>query len=315
MQAIQSLIGSTSPNTKSDGLSLNDIRRAVWNGCLTAEQRQHYIDHYMCEEEKEIGKPFFEMNTEEQQRYDALMYNNSVGGLSGYNCKLCKNRGDFKEYRDGYETYVKCECMLIRRVVKAMEKSGLGDLLAEYTFKNYKCESEWQKAIYNKAQAFVSDKNNRWFVMLGESGSGKSMICTAISRELLKQRLNLVFMAWVDDSSELKQSITDGEKYSARIREFKNADVLYIDDLFKTESGTDPTAADIRLAYEILNYRYNKARMDKSKRWATIISSEKSINELLKYDKAIAGRIVEMSSPEYLTVVSGIEKNYRLRNL
>lgn len=316
MQEITNLAGSILGNSKSDGLSIGDIYRAFLAGSLTEEQRQYYIENHMCEEEREIGKPFFEMTPDEQRRFDALVENNKEGILSGYDCKKCKNKGYRVEYQNGYETHIDCDCLVIRKVLKAMSKSGLGDLLAEYTFKNYQVESEWQKIIYNKAQKFVDERNNRWFAVLGESGCGKSMICTAISRELLKKRLNLVFMDWVSDSGELKRAIgNDSEKYQARIKELKNADVLYIDDLFKTESGIDPTPADIRLAYEILNFRYNKARMDKAKRWVTIISSEKTIEELLKYDKAIAGRIVELSSPEYLTEVSGIDKNYRLRKL
>lgn len=316
MQAIANLTGSIFHNSASDGLSIQDIYRAYLAGSLTDEQRQYYLDNYMCEEERAIGKPFFEMSATEQRQFDALVENNKAGTLSGYDCKKCKNKGYRVEYQNGYETHIDCDCLVIRKVLKAMSKSGLGDLLAEYTFKNYKIESDWQKNIYEKAKRFVDDTNNRWYVVLGESGCGKSMICTAISRELLKKRLNLVFMDWVSDSGELKQAIgNDSEKYQARIKELKNAQVLYIDDLFKTESGIDPTAADIRLAYEILNYRYNKARMDKENRWVTIISSEKTIAELLKYDKAIAGRIVELSSPEYITEVSGIEKNYRLRKL
>lgn len=301
--------------SNSDGFSLRDIYRKSMLGKLTEEDREYYITHYMTDEEKEIGKPLFDMNAQERLEYNAICENNKVGRLTGYHCPICKNKGEIWGVANGSEFVKECECMNTRRVIKAMERSGLGELLSLYKFENYKCENDWQTSIFNKAQAFVKDTNNKWFVMLGESGSGKSLICTAIARELLKQRLNLVFMAWLDDSTELKQFITDGEKYGEKIREYKEADVLYIDDFFKSENNTKPSAADIKLANEILNYRYNKARMDKSKRWVTLISSERTVQQLLEYDKAIAGRLIEMSSPEYLTQVVGVEKNYRLRNI
>lgn len=317
MQEITKVIGAiNSQNSMSNnGLSLREIYRDSMLGRLTEEQREYYIANYMTEEEKEIGKPLFDMDKDEQLLYSVKSQNNKVGTLTGYDCPKCKNKGEIWGVSNGYEYVGECECMIIRRVIKAMERSGLGDLLSLYKFENYKCENEWQTAIFNKAKTFVDDTNNKWFVMLGESGAGKSMICTAIARELLKQRLNLVFMAWLDDSTELKQLITDGERYGEKIKEYKEADILYIDDFFKSENNTKPSAADIKLANEILNYRYNKARMDKSKRWITLISSERTIQQLMEYDKAIAGRIVEMSSPEYLTQVIGEEKNYRLKNI
>ena len=45
----------------------------------------------------------------------------------------------------------------------------------------------------------------------------------------------------------------------------------------------------------------------------TLLSSERLISQLIEYDSAIAGRLVEMSEG-YLTEVRGSEKNYRLRN-
>ena len=157
----------------------------------------------------------------------------------------------------------------------------------------------------------TSDKN--WFCMLGMSGSGKSHICTAISRELLQQGMELKYMMWLDDSTALKQCITDGERYGNLISEYKNVQVLYIDDFFKNDNETKPSPADIKLANEILNYRYNKARMDKSMRWITIISSERTFEQLLNYDPALAGRIAEMTKPDNLIILSGMDKNYRLK--
>ena len=78
------------------------------------------------------------------------------------------------------------------------------------------------------------------------------------------------------------------------IDRFKKAEVLYIDDLFKTGRNPDgsepkPTAADINAAFEIINYRYNNPAL------LTIISSELNEDELLDIDEAVGGRIFERS--------------------
>ena len=300
-------VGSQPTNEKS----INQILGAIYTGRATAEDKQYYIDNYMSEEEKKIGKPYFEMSKEEEQQYKVLCYNNKQGDLKGYDCPKCMNRGDFIAIKDGYETYINCSCMAIRKTIKRMEESGLGNLLSIYKFNTYECNKDWQKEIYDKAKTFIDSEKN-WFCMLGESGSGKTHICTAISRELLKRGMGLKYMMWVDDSTILHQNKMNAEIYNPMIEELKNIQVLYIDDLFKTKDNTDPTAADIKLAYEILNYRYNKARMDKSQRYITIISSEKTWSQLLSYDKATAGRIAEMTKPNNLIMISGEEKNYRL---
>lgn len=305
------MIGSAK-NSQSDN-SLRSLFLKGSEGELTAEEREYYIAHYMSEGEKAIGKPLFEMTYEEQLRLRADDYNRSVGTLTDYDCKKCKNKGDYMFIKDGIEVLASCECMNIRRALSALKESGLGNLLNLYKFDNYICDEDWQKAVFEKAKQFTTEKSNKWFVFLGESGAGKSHICTAISRELLEQGYTFKFMPWIDESTEIKQYATDGEKYRQKIDELKNVQVLYIDDFFKSENQTKPTAADIKLANEVLNFRYNKARISDEK-CVTIISSERTIQQLMEYDKAIAGRIIEMSKP-YLLQMLGAEKNYRLKGL
>jgi DNA replication protein DnaC len=78
------------------------------------------------------------------------------------------------------------------------------------------------------------------------------------------------------------------------MKELKETDVLYIDDLFKSGKDNDgrykaPTAADVNVAFEVVNYRYNNPEL------ITIISSERTLVELDDIDEAIAGRIAEKS--------------------
>jgi DNA replication protein DnaC len=73
--------------------------------------------------------------------------------------------------------------------------------------------------------------------------------------------------------------------YQAKIKKLKRVPVLYIDDFFKGGASD----ADIKLAFEILNARYNDTAL------RTIISSEIDLDGLMRIDEAIGGRIYERS--------------------
>lgn len=76
----------------------------------------------------------------------------------------------------------------------------------------------------------------------------------------------------------------------------------------KIEQGTKPTAADINIAFELLNCRYNNSKL------LTIISSEKTVNEIIKIDEAVGSRIKEKSKNFAININKDIQKNYRLKD-
>ena len=99
------------------------------------------------------------------------------------------------------------------------------------------------------------------------------------------------------------------------------ADTLYIDDFLKTQKTRDqygnpvvkePTEGDINLAFELIVSRYNQP----FKR--TLISSERSIEQITGFDESIGSRIVEKCGEngdgEYLIkIAEDASKNWRLR--
>lgn len=294
-------------------ITLQEILKKLFTGTATSEEEQYYIDHFMSAEERAIGKPLYKMEPSEELDYQVLCFNNKQGNRNEYDCPKCKNKGEIAVNKDGRFALRECDCMPLRKTIRLMERSGLGNLLKVYSFDKFECTEDWQKCLFDKSRAFVNDDKN-WFYIGGNSGIGKSHLCTAIVKELLKQGLATKYMLWLDESVALKQAITDSAEYQRAMHEIKNTQVLYIDDFLKTGKNEEPTQADIKLAMEILNYRYNKARADKSQRWITIISSERSIGEIISYDEATGSRIMEMTKPDYyLYIAKDINKNYRLR--
>lgn len=243
--------------------------------------------------------------------------NSTKGNLNesdGYDCPKCLNRGYFLVSKDcgTYydESMVVCKCKAIRKALKRLSDSGLKSVVSEYRFDNYKTDDEWQKKLLDAAKSFVDNSEGKWFFIGGQSGIGKSHLCTAIAISLLKKGNDVRYMLWQDEASELKR-VLNNMPYSEELETYKNVDVLYIDDLFKTgrENGglQKPTLADIKLAFEILNTRIAKQKV-------TIISTECTLPELIEIDEAIAGRIKQLCGNEYcLSIGKDRNKNYRLR--
>lgn len=253
---------------------------------------------------------------EAHQKLDAMKaktYNEIRGNLTGCDCTKCLNRGDIAFVKDsGYGIkFRECDCMKIRRCVWKMEVSGLRDIIRQYTFESYKCKEEWQTKLRERAEGYAKDPSS-WFLLCGQSGSGKTHLCTAISRQLLLDGHEVVYMPWREDISALKGLPLGSTERENQIARLKEAEVLYIDDLFKNgrdkDGNMDPTRTDVELAFEIINYRYNKGA-------PTILSTERSPQELLEIDQALGSRIMERAGENVFHIAPNRNRNYRLRFL
>ena len=233
-------------------------------------------------------------------------YNQEEGYLKGKDCRACKNKGYIMILDEGYTVLKPCECQRIRQNKVNVEQSGMQKLIQDYTFETFEAKVMWQRVIKESAQAFVSDQAH-WFFIGGQVGSGKTHICTAIVNELLKKGKQSLYMLWREEVVKLKSFVGDGKEYMKVIEPFKTKEVLYIDDLFKTEKGKSPSTTDITIAFEILNARYQDNDL------ITIISSEKIIKELLAIDEAIASRIFEKTKGYCTQINQNHNMNIRMR--
>ena len=204
-------------------------------------------------------------------------------GLDNFDCQICGNTGWIRRVdEDGYEWSRECECMPQRRSIRAINGSGLQDLVKRYRFDNYETPTEKHVQIKTKAMQFVKIPAE-CFVIVGRSGSGKTHICTAMCNDLMQNGWNLKYMMWRTEAAELKAMINEREEYKKQINRLRNVPVLYIDDFWK---GT-VSDADVNLAFTILNERYNSSNKK------TIISTELTLEKIIDKDEAIGGRIAE----------------------
>lgn len=253
------------------------------------------------------------LSPEEKAQKDAAGLNAKRGSedaTDGYVCDQCLNRGYIYIANGKYVTRRDCDCWKARQSIRRMQKSGLGKVIQKYTFQRYIAETDWQKRIKEAAQAFLQDASAKWFFIGGQSGCGKSHICTAICQSLLAAH-EVHYMMWEEESVELKSMVTDVENYQNRMLRLKNVDVLYIDDFFSGKKERDgktsaPSFADVRLAREILNHRYVNGK-------TTIISTEWYSKEIVDIDTALGSRIIEMCGKYCLNIGRANEKNHRLQ--
>lgn len=257
------------------------------------------------------------LNPEERAKRDAESFNASVGSLNedGYNCDICHNKGLIMRAVESYGTWTTtstvCKCMDVRATIKKMNRSGLKNIIRDYTFDKFNAVEPWQRTIKEAAKEYAKQPEG-WFFIGGQSGAGKTHICTAICREFLLAGKSVKYMLWRDDIVKLKANVNEHDEYESMMASYKNVDVLYIDDLFKTGKGSDgdkqrPTAADVNIAFEILNFRYNNPKL------LTVISSECTINDILDIDEAIGGRIFEKA--KVFSLKPDAKKNYRLKGV
>lgn len=249
---------------------------------------------------------------EEHTRRQCEQLNASAGDKPDYDCPVCHNKGSVFFVTEDNEICSKdCSCMAIRNSITRIRTSGLQRLMELYTLEKFRGDTPLQQKMKLCAQRFLNSSDGQWFFAGGQSGAGKSHICTAVSGELLRRGVAVRYMLWKDESTRIKAAVNDRIEYERMINPLKTVEVLYIDDLFKPvldETGRrkQPTPGDIQLAFEIINARYISGRV-------TIISSEWTIEELQRIDPAVGGRIFQMAEKYCLSISPGREKNFRLK--
>ena len=228
-----------------------------------------------------------------------------VEANDGIECDICGNKGVIYFADGGNLSSRNCQCMKRRESLRLLKRSGLEKLIATMTFDSFTASETWQKLAKQEAQTYAAAPQG-WFYCGGQVGSGKTHLCTAICGELLKQCYSVRYMMWRDDSVKLKAKVNSPE-YQSTIKPYKECDVLYIDDFFKTQQGQNVTQADVNLAFELINWRYVQNKL-------TIFSSERFAQDLMNIDEAVGSRICEKAGTK-IAIKADPSRNYRLKSI
>lgn len=236
---------------------------------------------------------------EDSLRQWVARYNETEGNLKGYDCRICRNKGYISVLEDGYEIHRECKCLKIRRCLRNIEQSGLSGALERMTFERYRCETPWQEQAKQTAQEYTRTPDSPWLYISGQSGAGKTHLCTAVCGVLLKRGVQIQYTMWRDICREMQSF----QKREECFRKLMGWEALYIDDFLKTSNPRK----ELDIAFEIINGRYASGKR-------TILSSEILLQELLRLDAALAGRIRERCGNGTFVVQISPDtgRNYRL---
>lgn len=291
-----------------ESIGYGELQKAMKRGLSRlweAQGREGTFDEFMQRR--------MNMTEEERIKESVRDLNERPGTLheaDGFSCKKCNNKGEvYSAWFDGRnwkETRGECSCMKSRMSIRRMKKSGLEGSLKK--FSEFDAADKWQKSMLDIAQAYAAtDLTGGESLFIGGAvGCGKTHVCSAVCRELLYQGKEVIYLPWLNESKRLK-ALANKENGSEEVAVYSKAEILYIDDLFKpTQEQRDPSGPDMKLAYEIINYRYiNKLPM--------IVSCEFYMNELLEYDEATISRLFERARGFTVNIERKPGRNYRMR--
>lgn len=209
---------------------------------------------------------------------------------------------------DAEGTYYRCDCYEAELAKLRIKKSGISEEFRKKGFTDFDDRGNEQLKIaksaainYTKNFLETEHSRNNSIMFCGQVGSGKTHLSMAIANNLMnKMNVGVIYMPYRDTATVIKQSITDKDNYQNAINKYQTARVLFIDDLLKGKS----TDSDLNILFEIINYRYlNNLPL--------IISTEKSVDDLLDFDEGVMSRIIQMCKGNIITF-SGRELNYRI---
>ena len=227
-----------------------------------------------------------------------------------YSCDICKDTEFvFTKDENGIEYAARCQCFEKKQALRLLRRSGISEEDEAKGFRYFntygedKLERAKQTALdYFKMYEENKGKRNNSLLLCGASGRGKTTLGMAVANNLINSCVYVRYMPYREEIMQLKQQVTDEQTYNDHMHSLKTASVLFVDDLLKGKV----TESDLNIIYEIINHRY-LAKLP------MIISTEKLPQELLDFDEAVGGRILEMCKG-HAAVFDASIPNHRMRD-
>lgn len=202
-----------------------------------------------------------------------------------------------------------CQCQRTSKLKMDWKRAGINIEMSKFSFRNFEKWNKSSKEAKETAMDYYRDfkdvkgKRQNSIMICGQVGSGKTHLSVALGVNLLSKNIKVVYMPYRDTITSIKQNMLDAEYYCKIIAKYKLCELLLIDDLFKGKINE----SDINIMFEIINYRYLNYL-------PIIVSSEFTLDKLLKFDQAIGSRIYEMCKSYPIEIEEDRDNNYRLKS-
>ena len=143
------------------------------------------------------------------------------------------------------------------RSIKNFELSGLGNLIKNIRLMRMRRQSHGNRKSRKRRLLFTQNSGDSWFYAAGQSGSGKTHICTAICTRFISTGRLVKYKVWRNLFHELQSNQFDETEYKNKFKSICDTDILYIDDFLKSNSNNSKFSDELNFAFEIINSRYN----------------------------------------------------------
>jgi len=224
----------------------------------------------------------------------------------GPDCAYCGNKRFVLDREGNLKPCEHCATAQQWKMNSVRAFSSRVGVAARQTFMNFKTafngvENPVLHVCRDEAEAFANDPYNKWLVIWGERGSGKSHLCAAVDNHLAQFGIPSLFITMPDVLASLREAIdlqsnTEQESFSGRMKLFKTVPVLILDDL----AAESESSWSEGVLFEIIDYRYRN-------RMATMIATNVNPDD---FDPRIASR---MQDTEFCTVCENAAPDYRRR--
>lgn len=219
----------------------------------------------------------------------------SQHGEEAWNTKLEKNKKRKLEEAERIEQ---------QRITKTlMEMSGLEEDVLNFRFDNYECNQRFNQVMFDTCQKFIAQEAAKFLFISGQPGTGKTHLGTATCNHYISLGVSTIYTTYKLLMNDLKANYND-EEYSVALRKYTGVRVLYIDDFMKEE----PTKSDLSHSFELINLRYLQKKI-------TIITSERSLDEIIEKDEALGGRIKQRCGEFAINIARKPGRDWRLKDV
>lgn len=203
-----------------------------------------------------------------------------------YVCKICSDTG-FVDTR-------MCSCLKQLLITKNIRSSGMGNLIDKQSFDNFNLgvynnnpeRKERMERNLKIARAFAKNfaRNRGNLLLIGNTGTGKTHVSTAIAKEVISQGFDVLYdsVQNIIDDFEADKFRSGYSQSEPRAEKYLECELLIIDDL----GAEFISQFSVSALYNLINTRQNKGL-------STIISTNLSGAELAgKYEGRIYSRII-----------------------
>ena len=166
---------------------------------------------------------------------------------------------------------------LARRIEMNIQNSGMPNRFKHRTFETFIRNSDNDKP-FRIAKAYadkfeeLKTRSKNGLAFIGKVGTGKTHLAAAIANQILETGPTVICMTAIDMLSKIRATYkTETGSDTEVIQQFKDADLLIIDDLGKEKSSE----WSLQTIYAIVNSRYENEM-------PTIITTNYSMTELIE---------------------------------